>query len=49
MGWRYKVACNPLGTVHNSPLASDLGKEINPPTLIMIYMYGGQVKRERDL
>ena len=27
VGWIYKVARNPLWTVHNVPLASDPGKE----------------------
>ena len=48
MGWRYKVARNPLGTVPNAPLASAPGKEFHPPTLSMLEMHGGQVKRERE-
>ena len=47
-GWRYKVARNPLGTVPNAPLASGTGKELYPPTLSMIWIHGGQVKRDRE-
>ena len=48
MGGRYDVARNPLGTVPNAPLASAPGKELHPPKLRMLAMYGGHIKRERD-
>ena len=48
VGGRYKVSHNPLGTVFNAPLASATGKELRPPILNMLYIYGGQVKRERE-
>ena len=45
-GWRYKVARNPLGTVPNAPISSTTGKELHSPTLSMLDMHEGQVKRE---
>ena len=47
-GWRYKVACNPIWTVPNTPLSSALGKESHPPTLSILDMHGGQVNRKRE-
>ena len=41
----YKLAKNPLGTVPNAPLASALGKGFHPPTLIILEMHRGRVKR----
>ena len=48
-GCRYKVVCNQLGKMPNNHLASDPGKELHPPTLIIMEMHGSQVKRERDM
>ena len=42
---RYEVARNPLGTVTNAPLASDMVKELRPQKLIMLEINGFQVKR----
>ena len=42
------VARNPIGMVHNSPLASATGKELHPLILSMIAIHGGQVKIYRD-
>ena len=44
---RYNVACNPIGMVPNSPLASAPGKELHPPIFIILTINGGQVKIER--
>ena len=44
-GGRYKVACNPLGTVSNAPLASVPGKELRTPILSMLEIHRGQVNR----
>ena len=43
-GGIYKVARNPLGTVTNTPLYFDTGKEPHPLILSMIKMHVGQVK-----
>ena len=43
----YNVARKPIITMPNSPLASALGKELHPPILSTLEIYGGQVKRER--
>ena len=43
----YNLACNPIGMVHNMPLDSDLGKELQPLILSTVIIHGGQVKRER--
>ena len=32
--------------MHNAPLASASDKEFHPPTLIMLEMHGGQIKRD---
>ena len=45
----YNEACNPIGTVHNVALASDLSKEPHPPILNMLEIHGVQVKREREI
>ena len=42
----YNVERNTIGTVPNSPLVSDTGKEIHPPILSTLAIHGGQVKRE---
>ena len=41
------VARNPIGMVHNAPLASAPGKELQPLILSTLVIHGGQVKRER--
>ena len=40
------AARNPIGMVHNAPLASALGKELQPLILSTLVIQGGQVKRE---
>ena len=45
---RYNVARNPIGTVHNAPLASALGKELQPPILSTLEIHWGRIKREID-
>ena len=44
---RYNVARNPIGTVSNAPPSSAMGKELHPPILSLLAIYGGHVKRER--
>ena len=41
------VARKPIGMVHNAPLASAMGKELQPLILSTLVIHGGQVKRER--
>ena len=48
MDERYNVARKPLGTVPTAPIDSKTGKERQPPTLSIIAIHGGQVKRERE-
>ena len=45
----YNVAHNPLGMLHNVPLAYDPGKELHPPILSMLAMHGSQVNRKREI
>ena len=45
---RYNVACKPLGTVPNAPIAYNMGKEIQAPIMIILAMRGGQIQRERE-
>ena len=44
----YNVSRNPIGTVHNTLLASVLGKETHPLILSTLYIHGGQVNIDRD-
>ena len=48
-GWVYKAAHKPLGVVPNAPLASATGKNIHLPTLSILEIHGGLVKREREM
>ena len=43
----YNLARNPIGMVHNVPLASAPGKELQPLILSTVIIHGGQVKIER--
>ena len=41
------VARNPIGMVHNVPLASAPGKELQPLMLSMLVIHRGHIKRDR--
>ena len=41
------VACNPIGMLHNVPLASATGKELHLLILSTLVIHGGWVKRYR--
>ena len=44
----YNVARNLIGAVPNVPIASDPGKELNPPIFSTLAIHGGQVKIQRE-
>ena len=41
----HNVERNPIGKVTNVPVAFATGKELHPPILRILVMYGGQDKR----